>query len=97
MGTQLLLHTKQMQGDEIVEIKIWAVPKSADKPHGIKISLVYVKSAKRVLGYDNAEGKGYHKHLGDREEPYHFTDVWRLLADFKKELKQLRGRAWDES
>ena len=55
MDTQLLLHTKQMQGDEIVEIKIWDVPKSADKPHGVKISLVYVKSGKRMLGYDNAE------------------------------------------
>lgn len=59
MGTQLLLHTKQMQGDEIVEIKIWTVPKSADKPHGVKISLVYIKSGKRLLGYDNAEGRGY--------------------------------------
>jgi len=92
----LLLHTKQMQGDEIVEIKIWDVTKSADRPHGVKISLVYVKSGKRVLGYDNAEGKGYHRHLGNREEPYHFVDIWKLLADFKRELKRLRGRDWDE-
>jgi hypothetical protein len=97
MGAQLLLHSKQMQGDEIVEIKIWDVPKSADRPHGIKISLVYVKGGKRMLGYDNAEGKGYHRHMSGREEPYHFADIWKLLADFKKDLKRLRGRDWNEN
>jgi hypothetical protein len=75
MGAHLLLHTKHMQGDEIVEIKIWNVPKSADRPHGVKISLVYVKGGKRLLGFDNAEGRGYHKHIGEKEEPYHFVDV----------------------
>ncbi len=37
-----------MQGDEIVEIKIWNVPKSADKPNGVKISLVYGKERQKV-------------------------------------------------
>jgi len=97
MGAHLLFNSKQMQGDELVEIKIWSVPKSADKPHGVKISLVYIKGGKRLLGFDNAEGRGYHKHIGEKEEPYHFVDVWKLLADFRKELKRLRGRNWDEN
>lgn len=97
MSANLLLHTKQMQGDEIVEIKIWQMPKSEDRPHGVKISLVYVKGGKRLLGFDNAEGKGYHKHVEGREEPYRFVDVWKLLADFRRELKKMRGRDWDEN
>jgi len=29
-----------------VEIKLWQVPVTADKPHGVKVSLVYVQAGK---------------------------------------------------
>lgn len=96
MKANLFLHTKEIKGDEIVEIKIWEVPKTTDKPHGVKISLVYIKGKKRLIGYDNAEGKGYHRHFLDKTEPYRFTDIWKLLDDFKKDLRKLKGRNWDE-
>ncbi len=91
MKASLILHTKEVKGNEIVEIKIWQVPKTKDKPHGIKYSIVYVKGDKR-----NAEGKGDHRHFLDREDRYLFTNIWDLLNDFKKDLKKLRGRDWDE-
>jgi hypothetical protein len=97
MKATLLLHSKNIKGDEVVEIKIWQVPRSVDKPHGVKFSVAYIKSGKRVLGYDNAEGKGYHKHYADEEEPYPFVDIWKLLDEFKKELRGIRGREWDEN
>jgi hypothetical protein len=97
MKAKLLLHSKNIKGDEMVEIKIWQVPKSEDKPHGVKFSIVYVKGGKRVPGYDNGEGKGYHKHYLAEEEPYPFADIWRLLDDFKKELRGIRGKDWDEN
>ena len=59
----------------MVEIKLWAVEKSSDKPYGYKYSLVYIEDAKRVIGYDNAEQKGDHRHFGDTTEPYAFTGV----------------------
>ena len=31
MKANLILHTKEILGDEVVEIKIWKVPLSADK------------------------------------------------------------------
>lgn len=96
MKTTLILHTKEVKGNEIVEIKIWQVPKSKDKPHGVKYSIVYVKGDKRLIGYDNAEGKGDHRHFLEKEEPYLFTNIWDLLNDFKKDLKKLRGRDWNE-
>jgi hypothetical protein len=92
MEAKLLLHTKEIKGDEIVEIKIWQLPKT----HHVKFSVVYIKDGKRLIGYDNAEGKGYHRHYGGKEEPYHFENIWKLLEDFKSDLKRLRRRDWDE-
>ena len=46
-----------------------------DKPHGVKISVVYIKNGKRLIGYDNAEGRGYHRHESGREEAYRFVDI----------------------
>jgi len=96
MKAKLVLHTKEMKGDEIVEVKIWQVPRSGDKPHGVKISVVYIKNGKRLIGYDNAEGRGYHRHESGREEAYRFVDIWKMLDDFKKDVKRIRGREWDE-
>lgn len=96
MGAVKILHTKEVKGDEIVEIKIWKVPKSKDKPHGVKYSIVYVKGGRRLIGYDNSEGKGDHRHYKDKEQPYVFNSIWDLLRDFKNDLKQIRGGDWDE-
>ena len=41
-----------------VEIRIWQVPRTEDKPQGYKYSLVYIADGERAVGYDNAEGKG---------------------------------------
>ncbi|MBI5026340.1 MAG: hypothetical protein HZC12_06365 [Nitrospirae bacterium] len=91
-----VLHIKEIKGDEIVEIKIWQVPRSEDKPHGVKYSIVYVKGGKRLIGYDNSEGKGDHRHYGDNEGPYVFSSIWDLLKDFKNDVKKIRGGDWDE-
>jgi hypothetical protein len=96
MRARLVLHSKEIKGDEIVEIKIWELPKSAKKPHGVKFSIVYVNHGKRLLGYDNAEGKGYHRHFSGKEETYRFKDIWKLFNDFKQDLRKIRGRDWDE-
>lgn len=97
MAGRLIHHSKNIQGDEIVEVKIWEVPKSRERPHGVKFSVVYIKEGERLLGYDNAEGKGYHRHYLGHEEPYVFTDIWKLLRDFHRELTRIRGREWDEN
>lgn len=96
MTSVKVLHTKEIKGDEIVEIKIWQILKSDDKPHGVKYSIVYIKGGKRLVGYDNAEGKGDHRHYGDGEEPYKFTSIWDLIKDFKEDVRNIRGGDWDE-
>jgi len=58
MGAKLVLHDKVVLSlEEIVEIKIWKVPRSEEYPEGFKYSLVYVKKGKRILGYDNYHPK----------------------------------------
>jgi hypothetical protein len=90
----LLFHEKVEYADgDIVEVKAWAVTPSPAKPEGIKYSLVYIgKDGTRILGYDNAEGKGHHKHLGGRESPSEFTNIERLIERFGQEVAQLRRR-----
>jgi hypothetical protein len=45
-----------------------------------------------VLRYDNETGKGDHRHVGARSEPYCFTTVDALLNDFMREVRALGRR-----
>ena len=92
MRTQLIMHEKinDIAGNT-VEIKIWQLPlSSVDKPHGYRYSLAYVVNDRRVIGYDNGEGKGDHRHYGDREEPYRFLNIDRLINDFYEDIRRYK-------
>ena len=90
MKAELLIHDKvKDKHGGIIETKIWTVPKSPEKPHGYKYSLVYIKHGRRVLGYDNAEGKRDHRHYGDKEMPYKFESIEKLFKDFYKDLREV--------
>jgi hypothetical protein len=72
----------------LIEMVIWQIPeRGAHWPHGLKYRLVYIRDGARVVGYDNERGKGDHRHLGAREEPYRFTDVRTLLRDFWADVR----------
>ena len=43
-----------------------------------------------MVRYDNETGKGDHRHEGGREEPYHFTAVETLVADFLADIARVR-------
>ena len=91
MKARLLEHVKTTdeQGNT-VEVTMWRVPKSKDKPHGYKYSLVYIVDDKRVIGYDNAEGKGDHRHYEDNTEPYLFKDLRTLAKDFYRDIEKYK-------
>ena len=91
METMLIRHDKVT--DELgntVEIKLWKVPPTLDKPKGYKYSLVYIVKGQRVIGYDNAERKGDHRHYGNREDPYLFTTLRRLADDFLADVDEFK-------
>lgn len=72
------------------EIKIWEVPKSKNTLHGLKYSFAYISGAERVIGYDNAEGKGDHRHYMGNEYPYKFQSLEKLWKDFKKDIQRFK-------
>lgn len=91
MSGTLLFYRKNIEPEgNIVEMKIWQVPHSKDRPHGLKYSLVYIQEGKRIIGYDNAEGKGDHKHYRNKEYPYHFKDMDTLIEDFYNDVEKAR-------
>ena len=75
---------------DIVEIRSWQVGKTPDKPHGFKYSLVYIKEGKRIIGYDNAERKGDHRHYEDKVYHYEFKSIDKLFEDFFNEVRRVR-------
>ncbi len=75
-------------------VKIWEVPSPVPPcEHCYKYSLFYGYPGRRRVGYDNERGKGDHRHLDDREEPYRFVSLERLLDDFAADVERVRGEA----
>ena len=72
-------------------MKIWRVKKTDDKPHELKYSLVYIEKRQRIVCYDNAEGKKDHKHYFDKEFPYRFEGIDKLVRDFSEDVKKAKG------
>jgi hypothetical protein len=78
----------------IVEMTIWDVPRPvAGSTHSFKYNLFSGYPGKRVVCYDNERGKGDHRHRQGREEPYAFSTVETLMADFLSDLRQARGES----
>ena len=71
---------------------LWKLPRpTADRPHGYKSRLAYVRGRKCALRDDNETGKGDHRHIGSRSEPYRFTTVDALLRDFMVDVRRIGG------
>jgi len=89
MKAQLILHNKITdEYGNTVEMKLWKVPRTKRIPNGIKYSLVYIVNGERVIGYDNAEGKGDHRHYCNEENPYSFQSIRELTQDFYKDIQR---------
>lgn len=84
----LVHHEKLAQAHEvIVEMKIWSVPKPEHYPEGFKYSLFAVRRGIVLVGYDNHKPKSHHRHYLGKEEGYEFSNIDKLMADFKSDLK----------
>ena len=53
--------------------------------------MVYISNGKRLVGYDNYHGKGHHRHICGREEPYAFVDEWKTIEDFTANMEKIRS------
>lgn len=84
MNATLITRFKDITAEgDIIELVIWAVPQPVPPcTHAFKYRAAYVVNGKRVIGFDNERGKGDHRHIHGREEPYRFVSVEQLVEDF---------------
>lgn len=93
MKAKLLYYEKYVYNDgSIREMVLWQLPKqSDDKPHGFKYRLYYgLPDGSCLVRYDNEKGKGDHRHIRNRQAPYQFKNVERLVADFLSDIAKAR-------
>ncbi len=93
MQALLIHHNKRVLSDgSIEEIVIWKLPKqTVDQPHGFKYRLYFgLADGTCLVIYDNHKGKHDHKHLHGKEEPYAFTNIDKLLHDFRADIRKAR-------
>jgi hypothetical protein len=95
MRAKLLYREKFIYADgSIREMVLWQLPKTAsEKAHRMKYRLYYgLADGTCIVRYDNETGKGDHRHRNNQEEPYQFTDVETLVADFLEDIEKARRR-----
>ena len=94
MKAELLIDERFVIGaDAFVEIVVWRLPAmQRGSQHQVKYRLAYIVRGHCVLRYDNEAGKGDHRHRGNREEPYVFSDVDQLLVDFWTDVDEWSKR-----
>jgi hypothetical protein len=92
MKAELLIEERHVvDSHSFVEIVVWRLPRPArGSRHGFKYRLAFVVDGVCVLRYDNEAGKGDHRHVGNVQKPYGFTDPDTLLADFWREVEEWR-------
>jgi len=93
MRAELLIDERHVLSDNtFVEIVVWRVPRPVrGSRHRLKYRLALVRDGMCLLRYDNEAGKGDHRHLGDAERRYTFTDADSLLADFWRDVAALEA------
>ena len=98
MKATLILEFRAVQGDLLLQMIIWRLPKrTKDRPQAIKYRLYLGRGGENLIRYDNETGKGDHRHVGkdETQSPYAFSTVERLLEDFRGDCEGL-GWRWDE-
>jgi hypothetical protein len=92
-ATRLLRSKILFENGAIQEMVIWQLPeKTSDRPHGLKYRLHYgLTDGTCLIRYDNETGKGDHRHVREREEPYVFTTVRKLVEDFLSDVAKIKA------
>jgi hypothetical protein len=89
MKAALLLKERTDLGVAFVELVIWQLPRRLPGSlHRYKYRLALIQNGECVVRYDNEAGKGDHRHLGAREEPYRFIDLDTLVRDFRHAVRE---------
>lgn len=91
MGARLVLKDKKVKQGLIIEMVVWEL----DAPvngcgHRFKYRLFcgQLDTGACLIRYDNERGKGDHRHVADKEQPYSVTSMEGLFADFEQDVRE---------
>ena len=90
-----VLHEKVIdERGGITELVLWQVQKSAHNPAGIKYRCAYIPRGQKqpAVLYDVHHGKSHHKHYMGSEQPYQFSSIRQLIADFQVDIDRVKGQ-----
>ena len=92
MQADLLVDERHVLGiGMFIEIVVWRVPRPLrGSIHNFKYRLAFIVDGDCVLRYDNEAGKGDHRHIGQTERLYKFTNPEALLTDFWNDVEKWR-------
>jgi hypothetical protein len=80
----------------IRQMVIWELSSPVEgSSHPYKYRLFFGVPGKRLIGYDNERGKGDHRHIEGREEPYRFRGIEQLVLDFWDDIDRWRASSQD--
>jgi hypothetical protein len=93
MDAELLLDRRDVLSDTaFIERVVWLLPRRLPgSAHRFKYRLALVVNSECVMRYDNEAGKGDHRHYRGREEPYAFSGIDALIADFRADVERIIG------
>ena len=75
--------------NKFAELVLWRLAQPlAGSRHPFKYRLAYVVNELCVLRYDNEDGKGDHRHWGEKESDYDFSTPAKLMADFQHDIER---------
>jgi hypothetical protein len=84
-ATLIYKDRKQIDETSFVELMVWQTPDPVlPSIHEYKYSLALIADGRWVIGFDNERGKSDHAHRGEKEAPYAFVSVARLIDDFSR-------------
>ena len=90
MKAMPLARAKEVRDDgSIVEVVIWELPEPVPPClHKFKYRLFFGTAEQARVRYDNERGKGDHRHVAGREEPYAFLSIDELLDNFERDIQE---------
>jgi hypothetical protein len=75
--------------NKFAELVLWRLSRSlTGSSHPFKYRLAYVVNEVCVLRYDNEDGKGDHRHWGEKESDYIFSTPSKLIEDFQHDIER---------
>ena len=87
----LLFRNKKIKDGLIIELVVWeldAPVKGCSHRFKYRLFCGSQETGACLVRYDNEQGKGDHRHVALREEPYRFSSLEGLLSDFERDVRE---------